>query len=530
MAPRHSYKARRRSVKGNHAKSAPKNEDLLISHPRHLQSSITATVQDPLPSPQALIPRPVTRAQTRKLIAEAKSPQEPLRRDSSSPTIPARASGEHIDSSHIRKDLEPNYPPDGHSNKQLRQYVPGLKLSRENLKKLQRQLHSASSEMSPVPATRGGKRGGKRGARLTRATLTQSELPRDSATETTTSISPARYRQETLANVKIFVKNMVPPQDIRSQVDAIFNRGISKERRNEISKIAKRMSKHFEAVATSNRREDDYIEVVVSALMALDEEIVFDFVRKADLNSSLIPKLPQLSSNNEADHISDRPTERQRANTDTKEPSDASQSDVLTSESEPYSGVKTPRPDCTIGFKVSTISDVLSNHGICTSQVETLLTTLQCEHILYSDPTANFTFVRFPTLVVEGKAYGTGKTMYEAENQAAVAASCMINLFRQLDDVHDRYAPDSPCGRKTPVVFSIAIWGPMINLWVHYPLVEKNITSYRMSVLKTYNASVPGDLEIFLSMAEQFMSWSQEDILTGITGQLLAIAERAPFM
>jgi hypothetical protein len=161
--------------------------------------------------------------------------------------------------------------------------VPGLKLSEENLEKLQSQLDSTSTGMGVVSITRDGKQGGKGGAKRTRAVSTSSDSPQDSMTVTTSSKSPARYRYDILTSAGIFVHHVIPPNDIQFQVNAIFNRGISNEERSKISSIAKGMSNEYIAVIQANLREDDCVEVVISALKALDKENIFAFVRKAGI-------------------------------------------------------------------------------------------------------------------------------------------------------------------------------------------------------------------------------------------------------
>lgn len=388
-----------------------------------------------------------------------------------------------------------------------------------------------------------------------RAVSTWSDLPQDSTTVTASSTSPARYRYDILNNAKIIVHHVTPPKDIQSQVNAIFNRRISKERRSEISSIAKGMCNEFIAITQANRREDDCVEVVITALETMDKEKVFAFVRKAgitpfnsngvrrrvltleiDWDPNLNPDPPQLfnfkhlgHANNEADYTAERPTKRQRREWSSNPSSDQSLPDAPASERGQHKGVKTPRPDCTIGLSHSTLAHALSERVLKTSQADGFLRGLQREHILYSDPTENFMNVRFPVLVVEGKAYATGKTVFEAENQAAVAGSCMVNLLQQLTDVHDRCVPDSPHMNEAPLTFSISTWGPLLQFWVHYPLVEDNITSYHMSVLKTCHACIADELEDFLLMSQQLMSWNKDDFLTKITRQLFAVAKRTPY-
>lgn len=153
---------------------------------------------------------------------------------------------------------------------------------------------------------------------------------------------------------------------------------------------------------------------------------------------------------------------------------------------------------------------------------------LQDENSLCSDPTNNLTDVRFPILIVEGKAYATGKTPFEAENQAAVAGSCMVNLLQQLTDVHLRCVPDSPGREKAlvPLAFSITTCGPLLQFWVHYPFVDNDVTSYYMCALKSCHACIADELENFLVMCEQLMSWNQDEFLTQIVGLLFPLAKR----
>lgn len=220
----------------------------------------------------------MTRAQKTKHFIEARDPQERQRGDSPPVLVPATASGEKVETSQSRGDQQSDCYLDGHSKKQRRQSVPGLKLSKRNLEKLQSQLDSTSVGMGNISTTRGGKRGEKR----KRAVSTWSDLPQDSTTVTTSSISPARYRYDILNHAKIFVHHVTPP-DIQLQVNAIFNRGISKQRRREISNIVKGMSNEFISIIQANGREDDCVEVVITALKALDKEKMFAFVRKAGI-------------------------------------------------------------------------------------------------------------------------------------------------------------------------------------------------------------------------------------------------------
>ncbi|KAH0829760.1 hypothetical protein FOPE_10346 [Fonsecaea pedrosoi] len=537
MALGNRNKGRRQPVNGVRKKSAPKNEDLVspkVSRPCRTRSSNTATAQGRSSSPQALITRSVTRSQTKKLV-ESKAPQEQLQGDSLSAIIPAIASGEQVATSKIWKDLLARYHPD---KRQRRQYMPELKLTTRNLETVQGQMDSPSTEMSPSSAARdgqrgGGRRGGKSGARTT-------------AENTTTWMSPARYRYGVLEKANIFIQQMVPPADIHSKLAAILNREISNERMSEISNIAKHMSKEFSRLVRANHRADEWNEVVISALMALDTGSEFGFARKAGIvlsgtlnenmvrmltfdrgfNPNLKPKLPSLLPvNNEADNTSDRPTKRRRVKTPSGSSSDTPQTEAMESAlEEPVVVIKTPRPDCTIGLAHDAVAHALLDHGIDELEVDSLLSTLESEHTLHSNPVGDMALLRFPTLVIEGTAYSTGQIL-EAENQAAWAASCMINLYQQLTDVHNCYAPNSPGEKIAPLAFSIALCGPTIEVSVHYTVVENNVTAYHTSVLNLYCATVLEHLETLVIVLEQIMRWYKEDVLPEIASQLAAIAK-----
>ncbi|EXJ63314.1 uncharacterized protein A1O5_11635 [Cladophialophora psammophila CBS 110553] len=107
-------------------------------------------------------------------------------------------------------------------------------------------------------------------------------------------MSPAHYRNGILSNSRILVRHVKPPYDIQFQVNAIFSRRISKEAGTEISRIAKGKSNQFTAIAKANRRQDDCVEVVITALDTLDKEKIFAFVGKADWTGNLKANPPQL--------------------------------------------------------------------------------------------------------------------------------------------------------------------------------------------------------------------------------------------
>lgn len=191
--------------------------------------------------------------------------------------------------------------------------------------------------------------------------------------------------------------------------------------------------------------------------------------------------------------------------------------------------VKTPRPDLTIGLSHSTVASALRKCGLSKYKADGLLEFLQREDKLCSDPTQDFLNVRFPILVVEGKAYATGKTVFEAENQAAVSGSCMINVQRQLIDLFKFVFPScertmSPEGGKTPLAFSICTQGPIMEFWVYYSVVEEGICMHYMNLLKQCHGSLADGLEDFLILLECLMSWYKTDFLREVADMLFDLA------
>ncbi len=188
--------------------------------------------------------------------------------------------------------------------------------------------------------------------------------------------------------------------------------------------------------------------------------------------------------------------------------------------------VKTPRPDFTIGLHHSTISNALIKRGLSKFKADDFLKVLQRERKLCSDPTQNFLNVRFPLLVIEGKAYATGKTVFEAQNQAAVSGGCMVNLRQQLNDLFGGVFSNLR-GKKTPLAFSICTEGPQIEFWVHYALLEDNVRSHYMNIFRTCYGSLQGGLEDFLMDLERLMRWTKDDFLEEVADQLCKLAKHA---
>ena len=141
--------------------------------------------------------------------------------------------------------------------------------------------------------------------------------------------------------------------------------------------------------------------------------------------------------------------------------------------------IKTPRPDLSIGISSSVLISRLSTDIYNGYQVKKLLKTLQNtmespgagkppEPVLMSEPTLRASDLAFPFLVVEGKAYSTGKQMFEAENQVAVAGACGLkiqpcldNFVRKVNRTISTTSDISLTPSTLPLFFSVYTEGPI---------------------------------------------------------------------
>ena len=254
-----------------------------------------------------------------------------------------------------------------------------------------------------------------------------------------------------------------------------------------------------------------------------------------DWNPDLKPKILQDGfwnldaldpANDKTDVVVERPPKRQQAEQPFPSPTISqsnSQRPTALSQSKQDSAVKNPRPDSTIGYQHSTIINALIARGLSKLKADDLLKVLQFQGKLFSDPTLDYLNVRFPIQVIEGKAYATGKPMFEAENQAVVSGACMVNLQQQLIDLYEGLFPDAEQSR-TPFAFSVCTEGPVIQYWVNYFLIEEGIRVHYMNLLCICNGALYDTLEVLLVKWEQLMGWYKDVFLKDISKKLHRIA------
>ena len=195
----------------------------------------------------------------------------------------------------------------------------------------------------------------------------------------------------------------------------------------------------------------------------------------------------------------------------------------------PQLEVKTPRPDISIGLKDAAVDDALQSRGLTEDEAEDLLKGLAIPDarnggrpLLCSEPTQAALEIRFPFLVVEGKSYATSRTIYEAQNQAAVSGACSLNILHDLDDLASKANPRSHI-KVQPIVFSICTEGPTHQLWAHYTTAVYGRRMYYSVVLKTCDMAVCSEIQGFLEWVDNVMNWGSSDHRERMADQLIMV-------
>ena len=180
-------------------------------------------------------------------------------------------------------------------------------------------------------------------------------------------------------------------------------------------------------------------------------------------------------------------------------------------------GVKTPCPDITTGLHHHVVAAKLESVGVPRPHSGEFLKDLQYEKALISCPAQSSLLLRFPSLVVEGKSYATGKSLYEAQNQAAVSGSMMLVMQQQL--------PELAGGKflNSPLAFSICCEGPVLELWVHYNTSDAAVRYYKVHFLKIGHASALNTVVEFFLVVLRIMRWAQSIFLDDIAEKLLSL-------
>ncbi|KAL9607271.1 MAG: hypothetical protein Q9167_007802 [Letrouitia subvulpina] len=243
----------------------------------------------------------------------------------------------------------------------------------------------------------------------------------------------------------------------------------------------------------------------------------------------------QLQSEDEATESRGRPSNQQEGVNAYISP-DASGAAVTDERMGPpstsQSDVKTPRPDISIGLKDAALNKSLQPRGLAEADTQYLLRTLAKPHsqtgrppLLYSEPTQASLQIRFLFLSVEGKSYATCRTIYEAQNQAAVSGACSLKILHDLDDLVRKSDPGN-YSKVQPIMFSVCTEGPIHQLWVHYTIGEHGDGNrmYYMAQVKTCDVGVWDDnILLFLEAVDNVLKWGSGEYKEAIAEQLSTI-------
>ncbi|KAI9684815.1 MAG: hypothetical protein M1829_000190 [Trizodia sp. TS-e1964] len=245
-----------------------------------------------------------------------------------------------------------------------------------------------------------------------------------------------------------------PPEDIEAAVAGIINSRITEQRRAEINIISQQFSNSCQDNARAYSGEDDFIDSLRTAIKALGFEHLCIHER-ADWRGELKPVAPrdlQFSSSFmavvdqlETEDAPDPPRKRQQPSTGAayiSPTSSATNVSNLPSENDSQgsgtmlpptiflrkkdcSSIKAPRPDISMGIKLSTLTAALSSQNLNTIKARQFLPWLQSEMVeqadgssepmLISIPVPRARDLTFPFAVVEGKAHSTGKHILAKE-------------------------------------------------------------------------------------------------------------------
>ena len=182
--------------------------------------------------------------------------------------------------------------------------------------------------------------------------------------------------------------------------------------------------------------------------------------------------------------------------------------------------VPAPHPDVTVGVHIFAIVKALVQRGLNESDVKRFLGELQDREALCFDPfKAGCMNLRYPFLVIEGKAFLTKGELSVAYSQAARAGCYMVNHQRELTEAFQ----DSvliPGNGETPLAFSIPFQGYNYELWVHHhhpSTATPGTHEYYMNHVQGYSVT---SLTEFLMQLDRLMGWYKDIVLSKVTEHL----------
>ncbi|OAG39015.1 hypothetical protein AYO21_06735 [Fonsecaea monophora] len=395
------------------------------------------------------------------------------------------------------------------------------------------------------------------------------------------SNTTAFYRYKHLEVADIYIHTDLPG-DIEADIDRIVKAKVSKHRSVKLSNIAKGFYGACKEAVKAAAGEDDFVHIFRRALEAMSPDEIM-LREKADWREELKP-IPQQSdlnlsflvnvnavSNDQQDEVDDAsappPPKRQQQSggqmcsspqssmVDALNPSRDNRQlepavmpppincSLMEKPKETFP-IKTPRPDITVGIKeeslISALS-ILTPQDLNKTEAKRFLNMLEdtmipskrggsMEPLLIAVPTQRKSDLVFPFAVVEGKAYSTGKQVFEAQNQAAVSGACGLKMQLCLNELVKRSTSDFALPSSTiqpPLFFSICTEGPYHELWAHYTHLEDGVQKFKMKLLKICNGVLLDGVEDFIVAVDNVLRWGTGQFLKSVVERLGKVVNKA---
>jgi len=375
------------------------------------------------------------------------------------------------------------------------------------------------------------------------------------------------YRYNHLAVADVYIHTDAPG-DIQVAIDSIVKAEVSKDRRTQLRHIAKELHEACKETVQVPVGEDDFVHPFLRALEAMNHDQI-GFREKADWREELKPipgqSDPDLSflddlnamDNNQQQDLDDAPTppppkrqQKSSAQDPMHRPTPSGTmpppaSRPLAKKAKETSPIKTPRPDISIGTKKTAVISALAAltpQNVSNTKVKKFLKKLEstmvpslqggpAEPLLVAFPAQRASDLVFPFGVVEGKAYSTGKQVFEAQNQAAVAGASGLKIQLSLNELVKRSitsfgVPPSPFKDQLPLFFSICTEGPSHELWAHYTLIEDGVRTFNMRLLQICNGVLLEGVEDFMISIDNVLRWGAGPFLESVVERLGTVAKK----
>lgn len=397
---------------------------------------------------------------------------------------------------------------------------------------------------------------------LKRTSSRRSIAPSETGSDRTqrSSNSNAVYRRQNLAAVKIRL-HAEPPDDIETIIKDIFNAKSPEQRRAELDIVAKEFRDGCLKNVRAQSGNDDFIDPLHTAIKALRlkdicihekaawrselkpiirQQKYFSSsfmagIQQPDVDGASAP-LPKRQRQYTSDYMSHESsvTNATTPSANSSQESSTMPPPVLIPEKEDRSPVKTPHPDLSIGINLDALISTLSQ-DLDEDKAKEFIDWLQKEMVqhepggplepmLISVPAPRALDLAFPFAVVEGKAYSTGKQIFEAENQAVVSMACAHNILHCLDRMANR---GKTTNTQPRVLFSITTEGPIHEFWAHWTVVKGGMRIFESKLWDSWNGLVEERAVEFIVKLNSVCVWGTGPFMKSVVKGLGKVAEQA---